>query len=109
VQYLSGGNQQKTIIARWLLNHPKVLFLDEPTHGVDVGAKAEIYEIINNLAEQGVGIVLISSELPEVLTLADRILVMYNGAITGELSREDANQEIIMEYATNQLNKEMIN
>lgn len=108
VQYLSGGNQQKTIIARWLLNHPKVLFLDEPTHGVDVGAKSEIYEIINNLAEQGVGIVLISSELPEVLTLADRILVMYNGCITGELSREDANQEIIMEYATNQINKEMI-
>lgn len=108
VQYLSGGNQQKTIIARWLLNNPKVLFLDEPTHGVDVGAKSEIYEIINSLAKDGVGIVLISSELPEVLTLADRILVMHNGRITGELNREEANQEIIMEYATNQLNKEMI-
>ncbi|HHW00238.1 MAG TPA: sugar ABC transporter ATP-binding protein [Clostridiaceae bacterium] len=108
VRYLSGGNQQKTIIARWLLNNPKVLFLDEPTHGVDVGAKSEIYEIINNLASEGVGIVLISSELPEVLTLADRILVMHNGRITGELSREEADQEIIMEYATNQLNKEMV-
>jgi ABC-type sugar transport system ATPase subunit len=100
VQYLSGGNQQKTIIARWLLNKPKVLFLDEPTHGVDVGAKTEIYEIINELASQGVGIILISSELPEVLTLADRILVMSNGVITGELCKEDANQEIIMTYAT---------
>jgi len=108
VRYLSGGNQQKTIIARWLLNSPKVLFLDEPTHGVDVGAKSEIYEIINNLASEGVGIVLISSELPEVLTLADRILIMYNGRINGELSREEADQEIIMEYATNQLNKEMV-
>ncbi len=107
VQYLSGGNQQKTIIARWLLNSPKVLFLDEPTHGVDVGAKSEIYEIINSLANEGVGIVLISSELPEVLTLADRILVMQNGRIAGELSRENANQEIIMEYATNQMNKGM--
>lgn len=105
VRYLSGGNQQKTIIARWLLNNPKILFLDEPTHGVDVGAKSEIYEIINNLAKEGVGIILISSELPEVLTLADRILVMHNGNLNGELLREEANQEKIMEYATNQINK----
>ncbi len=103
VQFLSGGNQQKTIIARWLLNQPKVLFLDEPTHGVDVGAKTEIYEIIDRLAEEGVSIVLISSELPEVLTLADRILVMHNGMITGELQRSEADQEKIMQYATNQL------
>jgi ABC-type sugar transport system ATPase subunit len=102
VRYLSGGNQQKTIIARWLLNKPKILFLDEPTHGVDVGAKAEIYEIINQLAKDGVGIVMVSSELPEVLMLADRILVMHNGLITGELASKDANQEAIMEYATNQ-------
>ncbi|MDA8226334.1 MAG: sugar ABC transporter ATP-binding protein [Desulfitobacterium hafniense] len=108
VQYLSGGNQQKTIIARWLLNNPRILILDEPTHGVDVGAKSEIYEIINKLAEEGVAIILISSELPEVLTLADRILVMHNGSISGELSREEANQEIIMQYATNQINKEMV-
>lgn len=103
VRYLSGGNQQKTIIARWLLNHPKVLFLDEPTHGVDVGAKTEIYDIINQLAKDGVAIVLISSELPEVLMLADRILVMHNGLITGELTHDEANQEVIMEYATNQV------
>jgi ABC-type sugar transport system ATPase subunit len=103
VKFLSGGNQQKTIIARWLLNNPKVLFLDEPTHGVDVGAKEEIYAIINDLAQAGVGIILISSELPEVLTLADRILVMHNGRIAGELSQNDANQEIIMQYATNQI------
>lgn len=108
VRYLSGGNQQKTIIARWLLNKPKILFLDEPTHGVDVGAKAEIYEIINQLAKEGVGIVMVSSELPEVLMLADRILVMHNGLITGELTSKDANQEAIMEYATNQTNREVI-
>jgi ABC-type sugar transport system ATPase subunit len=103
VKFLSGGNQQKTIIARWLLNNPKVLFLDEPTHGVDVGAKEEIYAIINELAQSGVGIILISSELSEVLTLADRILVMYNGRINGELGQNEANQEIIMQYATNQI------
>ena len=102
VRFLSGGNQQKTIIARWLLNNPKVLFLDEPTHGVDIGAKAEIYEIIQALARDGVGIVLISSELPEVLMLADRILVMYGGSIAGELTHNEATQELIMEYATNQ-------
>jgi len=102
VRFLSGGNQQKTIIARWLLNNPKVLFLDEPTHGVDIGAKAEIYEIIQALARDGVGIVLISSELPEVLMLADRILIMYGGSIAGELTHNEATQELIMEYATNQ-------
>lgn len=108
VRYLSGGNQQKTIIARWLLNKPKILFLDEPTHGVDVGAKSEIYEIINQLAKEGVGVVMISSELPEVLMLADRILVMHNGSITGELTSENASQETIMGYATNQINRERV-
>lgn len=102
IKFLSGGNQQKTILARWLLNQPKVLFLDEPTHGVDVGAKMEIYQIINDLTKAGVGVVLISSELPEVLTLADRILVMQEGRITVELNREEATQEKIMAYATNQ-------
>lgn len=102
IKFLSGGNQQKTILARWLMNRPKVLFLDEPTHGVDVGAKAEIYQIIDDLTESGVGIVLISSELPEVLTLADRIIVMHEGKIMGELNREEATQEKIMAYATNQ-------
>ncbi len=102
IKYLSGGNQQKAIISRWLSTKPKVLFLDEPTHGVDVAAKAEIYEIINNLANEGVSIVLVSSELPEVLTLADKIIVMHNGCITGNILHAQATQSLIMEYATNQ-------
>ncbi|MDF2613687.1 MAG: D-xylose transporter ATP-binding protein [Clostridia bacterium] len=102
IKYLSGGNQQKAIISRWLLNKPKILFLDEPTHGVDIGAKSEIYEIIDELSKSGVGIVLISSELPEVLMLADRILVMHEGMIKGELGHHEATQENIMEYAANQ-------
>jgi len=100
IRFLSGGNQQKAIFARWLLNKPKLLILDEPTHGVDVGAKSEIYEIIDRLAREGVAIVLISSELPEVLTLADRILVMRNGEIAAELSHKEASQEKIMKFAT---------
>jgi ABC-type sugar transport system ATPase subunit len=104
VRYLSGGNQQKTLFARWLLNSPRLLFLDEPTHGVDVGAKSDIYGIIDDLAARGVGLLVTSSELPEVLTLADRILVMHNGKINGEIPRERATQQLIMKYATNQLN-----
>ncbi len=103
IKYLSGGNQQKAIIARWLLNEPKILFLDEPTHGVDIGAKSEIYELIDKLSKSGVGIVLVSSELPEVLMLADRILVMHDGQIKGEMSHSEATQEKIMTYAANQL------
>jgi ABC-type sugar transport system ATPase subunit len=80
VQNLSGGNQQKTVIARWLATKPKVLFLDEPTHGVDVGAKAEIYALMSQLAADGVGIILISSELPEILAMSDRIVVMHEAA-----------------------------
>ncbi len=100
VQYLSGGNQQKCIFSRWLLNKSKILILDEPTHGVDVGAKVEIYKVINRLVKDNVGIILISSELPEVLTLADRIIVMREGEITKEFDIKDANQENIMKYAT---------
>jgi ABC-type sugar transport system ATPase subunit len=100
IRYLSGGNQQKTIFARSLLTKPKLLFLDEPTHGVDVGAKGEIYEIIDRLVKNGVSIVLISSELPEVLTLADRILVMREGEIVRELFNYEASQENIMNFAT---------
>ncbi len=103
VKNLSGGNQQKAIFARWLLNQPKILFLDEPTHGVDIGAKVDIYHIIDDLVAHGMGVLLISSELPEVLTLADRILVMHQGAIKKELQRHEANQELIMQYATNQM------
>lgn len=96
---LSGGNQQKVVLAKWLSTNPKILILDEPTRGIDVGAKAEIYKLINELTAQGMAILLISSELPEVMGMSDRLLVMYEGKITGELSREDFSEELIMEYA----------
>ncbi|MBC7796353.1 MAG: sugar ABC transporter ATP-binding protein, partial [Pyrinomonadaceae bacterium] len=100
---LSGGNQQKVVLAKWLLTKPKVLFLDEPTRGIDVGAKQEIYAQINNLAQNGLAIVLVSSELPEVLGLSDRIIVLHEGRITGEFSRELATPEKIMACATGQI------
>ncbi|MBO0958703.1 xylose ABC transporter ATP-binding protein [Neobacillus sp. MM2021_6] len=100
VSQLSGGNQQKVVLSKWILNNPKILILDEPTRGIDVGAKYEIYKIINELVEQGVAIVIISSELPEVLGLSDRILVMAEGKITGEFLRNEATQEKIMTCAT---------
>ena len=96
---LSGGNQQKAILARWLLTKPRVLMLDEPTRGIDVGAKYEIYTLINELAASGCGIILISSEMPELLGLSDRILVMSGGRVAGELSARDATQEKIMDLA----------
>jgi L-arabinose transport system ATP-binding protein len=99
VRKLSGGNQQKVVLARWLARKPKVLILDEPTRGIDVGAKAEIYQIIADLAADGVAILVISSELPEVLGLADRIIVMQNGRITGELDRDQATEEAILNLA----------
>ncbi len=98
---LSGGNQQKVVIAKWLMAEPKVLFLDEPTRGIDVGAKYEIYNIMNMLVSKGVGVVMISSELPEILGMSDRIIVMHDGKLTGELHYEEATQEKIMAYATN--------
>ena len=97
---LSGGNQQKVLLARWLEIKPKVLLLDEPTRGVDVGAKSEIYMIINALAAQGVAVVVISSELPEIIGICDRVVVMREGVITGECSGDDINQEKIMKLAT---------
>lgn len=97
---LSGGNQQKVVIAKWIGIEPELLILDEPTRGVDVGAKKEIYSIINQLAERGVAILMISSELPEVLGMADRVLVMHEGKLAGELSKEEMTQEKIMHYAT---------
>ena len=99
ISTLSGGNQQKVVLARWLAAHPKVLILDEPTRGIDVGAKAEIYEIMEGLAADGVGILMISSELPEILGIADRIVVMQNGHLTGELDRADATEEKILALA----------
>ena len=97
---LSGGNQQKVVLAKWLLTNPRVLFLDEPTRGIDVGAKQEIYAQINKLAKSGLAIVLVSSELPEVLGMADRILVLHEGRITGEFSRAAATPEKVMACAT---------
>ncbi len=97
---LSGGNQQKVVLAKWLLTEPKVLFLDEPTRGIDVGAKQEIYQQIDRLALEGLAIVLVSSELPEVLGLSDRILVLHEGRITGEFQREEATAERVMACAT---------
>ena len=97
---LSGGNQQKVVIAKWLLTNPRVLFLDEPTRGIDVGAKQEIYAQINNLARSGLAIVLVSSELPEVLGLSDRVMVLHEGRITGEFSRAQATPEAVMSCAT---------
>ena len=96
---LSGGNQQKVVLSRWLAAKPKILILDEPTRGIDVGAKAEIYRLIDELANEGLGIMLISSEMPEILGLADRIYVMQNGRITGELDGPSATEEAILELA----------
>ena len=100
VSNLSGGNQQKVMIGRWLATKPKVLILDEPTRGVDVGAKAEIYEIMNELTKQGVAIIMVSSELPEIINMADRVYVMYDGRITGCIDYENVSQEAIMQLAT---------
>jgi len=97
---LSGGNQQKVVLGKWLSTSPKILILDEPTRGIDVGAKAEIYKLINELTAEGMAILLISSELPEVMGMSDRLLVMYEGRITGELSRDEFSEEIIMQHAT---------
>ena len=97
---LSGGNQQKVVIAKWLLRDCDILFFDEPTRGIDIGAKAEIYKLLQGLAAQGKAIVVISSELPEVLRLSHRIVVMCEGRITGELDGRTATQEEIMHLAT---------
>jgi ABC-type sugar transport system ATPase subunit len=96
---LSGGNQQKVVLAKWLLKSPKVLILDEPTRGIDVGAKYEIYRLIGALAKQGVGIIMISSEMPELIGMCDRIAVMSQGKLTGEIARKDFSQKTIMELA----------
>ncbi|YCI30647.1 sugar ABC transporter ATP-binding protein [Erwinia sp. PK3-005] len=100
INNLSGGNQQKVLIARWLLAQPKILILDEPTRGIDVGAKAEIYRLISELANRGVAVIMVSSELPEILGMSDRVMVMHEGRITGILNKEEADQETIMSLAS---------
>lgn len=102
VATLSGGNQQKVVLAKWLARDPKLLIIDEPTRGIDIGTKTEVHRLISELARRGVAVLVISSELPEVLTLADRILVMHEGRLAGELSREGASEEAIMALATGQ-------
>ena len=100
ITQLSGGNQQKCIISRWLLTKPKVLLLDDPTRGIDVGAKAELYTLVNSLCQAGMAVVLTSSELPELLTLSDRLIVMNQGKVTGEFSHHEATEQKIMNAAT---------
>lgn len=99
VMYLSGGNQQKVVLAKCLASRSKIIIFDEPTRGIDVGAKVEVYQLMNNLVKSGVGIIMISSELPELLGMADRVLVMHEGKFTGELTRKEATQEKILRYA----------
>lgn len=98
VMFLSGGNQQKVVVAKWLMSDSEVIILDEPTRGIDVGAKHEIYELINQLAEAGKAIIVVSSDMEEILGISDRILVMYEGEVTGEVKREEFSQRIISEY-----------
>src|SRR5262249_29963115 len=99
VDSLSGGNQQKVALARWLATRPSILILDEPTQGVDVGAKAELHAIINRLADAGTAVIMISSELPEVLALSDRVAVMRGGTIVGVMPRDEATADRVMELA----------
>lgn len=106
IENLSGGNQQKVLVARWLLTNPEILFLDEPTRGIDVGAKAEIHRLITNLAGQGKSIIMVSSELPEVMGMSDRIMIMHEGKVTGIIENtKELTQEEIMSYATGQATK----
>ena len=98
---LSGGNQQKVILGKWLAADSQLIIFDEPTRGIDVGAKFEIYKLINALVEQGRSVLMISSEMEELMGMSDRIIVMYEGAVTGELSGAEATQNLLMSYASN--------
>jgi ribose transport system ATP-binding protein len=100
VRNLSGGNQQKVVVGKWLMRDAQVVIFDEPTRGIDVASKIEIYNIINDLKRNGIGVMFVSSELPEVLGMSDRIMVMCNGRITAELVTKDTSQEEILKYAT---------
>ena len=103
ISNLSGGNQQKVLLARWLMSDPDILLLDEPTRGIDVGAKAEIYKIITRLAGEGKSMIVVSSEMPEILRLCDRVMVMSAGRVTGVLDRKEAVPEKVMHMASIQL------
>ena len=100
---LSGGNQQKVVLAKWLMTAPDILIMDEPTRGIDIGAKTDIYKLITKLAHQGKSVIMVSSELPEVIGMSDRVLVLCAGHLTGELAGEQINRQDIMRCATNQV------
>jgi inositol transport system ATP-binding protein len=100
IRNLSGGNQQKVLVSRWLLTLPDILMIDEPTRGIDVGAKSEIHRLMSGLAKEGKAILMVSSEMPEILGMSDRVLVMAGGRITAEFSREDVTQEKVLDAAT---------
>lgn len=100
VEFLSGGNQQKVVIGKWLAMDPKVLLMDEPTRGVDIGAKQEIYRLMEELAQRDMAVLFVSSEMDEVMSMSDRMLVMHEGRIAGELSRDQFDEETIMQLAT---------
>jgi ribose transport system ATP-binding protein len=100
VRYLSGGNQQKVVIGKWLAMKPGILLLDEPTRGIDIGAKREIYALVEQLAEQGVAILFVSSEMEEILGMSDRALVMHEGRLSGVLNRDELSEEAVMQFAT---------
>ncbi len=105
---MSGGNQQKITLAKWLATEPEILIMEEPTRGVDVGAKAEIYKLINRLASEGLSFILISTEMPELLGLSDRILVMNQGEITKQFLKGEANQQILLKEASNSIKAEEV-
>lgn len=96
---LSGGNQQKVVLAKWMLNKPKILILNEPTKGIDVGAKVEIYKLIEDFCKQGLGVIMVSSEMAEVMFTSDRVHVVYNGEIRAEFTKEEVTQEKILQRA----------
>jgi ribose transport system ATP-binding protein len=97
---LSGGNQQKVVIAKWVARRPRILIVDEPTRGIDIGAKAEVHALLNELARDGISIIVVSSDLPEILAISDRVVVLKAGRVGGELARADATQERVMLAAT---------
>ena len=99
VQYLSGGNQQKVVLAKWLASKSKILIFDEPTRGIDVGAKVEVYNLMNTLVHNGVAVIMVSSEMPELLGMSDRILVMHEGRLAAEFNRQEATEEKILAAA----------
>jgi rhamnose transport system ATP-binding protein len=102
VSTLSGGNQQKVVLAKWLSTEPRVLIVDEPTRGIDIGTKAEVHRLLSVLAADGVAVLMVSSELPEVLGMADRVLVMHEGRLVSEIARHEADEESVMFAATGQ-------